>query len=118
MYGGGVRVLATQYPAADRDQTMLDAGQPQAANKADNALEALVDIAFEILVENATEEVGFAPREVYEAVFKLAAMKADHALAVEGLDYSQLKPSPGRSLTSLASKVPPIACLPCTPPRF
>ena len=50
-------------PATGRDEDMVDeAGQPLApVSTMDNALE--------ILVHNAIEEFGFAPRDVYDGVF-------------------------------------------------
>ena len=49
-----------------------------------------VDDAFEILVRNATEEFGFAPRDVYNGVFFLRKTKWDHATALGGLKYPDL----------------------------
>ena len=46
-----------------------------------------VEKALEILVRNAIEEVGFAPRDVYNCVFLLAATKHEHACAVNELTY-------------------------------
>ena len=43
-----------------------------------------------VLVRNATEEFGFAPRDVYDAVFNLPTMKEKHAAKVKNLKYSQL----------------------------
>ena len=51
--------------ATDRDVGTVDGtGQPQ-------ALMVNVDDALKILVHNATEEFGFAPRDVYDGVFNL-----------------------------------------------
>ena len=65
--------------ATDQDKNMVDeAGQPQAwAGKVDSALE--------ILVHNATEEFGFAPRDVYNGVLELPDTRKQHAIAVEKL---------------------------------
>ena len=67
--------------ATDRDENMAEeAGQPQApADEVDNALK--------ILVYNATEEFGFAPRDVYGGVFNLPETKAKHAAAVKEPHY-------------------------------
>ena len=43
-----------------------------------------------VLVRNATEEFGFAPRDVYRAVFNLPMIKEEHAARVKNLKYSQL----------------------------
>jgi hypothetical protein len=63
-----------------------DTRQTQAADK-ENAL----DKAFETLVQNAAEEFGFAPRDVYNAVFNLPAVRLNHADAMGKLNYSELK---------------------------
>ena len=70
--------------ATDQDKNMVDeAGQPQAwAGKVDSALE--------ILVHNATEEFGFAPRDVYNGVLELPDTRKQHAIVVK-LDRSKLK---------------------------
>ena len=72
-------------PATDRDEDMVDeAGQPLApVSTMDNALE--------ILVDNAIEEFGFAPRDMYDGVFKLHNTRLQHANAVETLDYTELQ---------------------------
>lgn len=59
--------------------------EEKAINEAGN-LRAKVDKALEILVRNATEEVGFAPRDVYSCVFLLESTKANHA-SVQRLTY-------------------------------
>jgi len=70
--------------AADQDQPTADvAGQPPAsAGEVDNALK--------ILVRNATEEFGFAPRDVYGGVFRLPRTRAEHPAAVRRLSCSKL----------------------------
>jgi len=67
--------------ASTADEMMMadEAGQPQ----------ALVDSALKILVDNAIEEFGFAPRDVYNAVFDLFVTRNEHAAAIEP-DYSSL----------------------------
>ena len=50
-----------------------------------------VNDAFKVLVRNATEEFGFAPRDVYKAVFDLPRAKHEHTAAVKKLGYSELK---------------------------
>ena len=70
--------------ATDQDEDMVSGeGQPQAPMKVDNA--------FEILVKNAIEEFGFAPRDVYDGVFKLSETKMDHADELGRFDYDKLR---------------------------
>ena len=52
--------------------------------------QAPVNNALEILVRNATEEFGFAPRDVYDGVFNLPATKEEQAAVVGRFDYSKL----------------------------
>jgi hypothetical protein len=47
--------------------------------------------ALEILVRNATEEFGFAPRDVHDGIFRLGSMREDHINALRSLDYAKLK---------------------------
>ena len=71
--------------ATDQDEDMVDeAGQPRAPM--DN-----VDNAFKILVHNATEEFGFAPRDVYNGVFRLPRTREDHATVLENFDCAELR---------------------------
>jgi len=49
------------------------------------------DIAIEILVCNAIEEFGCAPRDVYEGVFRLPQARLRHITRVEKVNYSKLK---------------------------
>jgi hypothetical protein len=80
----GDRIRAS---ATDQDENMVDQpGQPQAlvdkVNKVNNALK--------ILMANATEEFGFAPRDVYHGVLDLPHAREQHDNAVQGFTYSQL----------------------------
>ena len=59
-------------------------------------LRALVDNALKILLHNAIEEFGFAPRSVYNGVFSLPNTKGDHVVAVESLKCSDLQDLVGR----------------------
>lgn len=43
------------------------------------------------LVENATIEFGFAPRDVYDGIFLLAHTRRAHEVALKKIDYSTLK---------------------------
>ena len=54
-------------------------------------LRAKVDKAFENLVRNATEQVGFAPRDVYDCFFHLDSTKAKYASEVNRLTYLDLQ---------------------------
>ena len=68
--------------AMDQDENMVsESGQPQ-----DPA-----DDAFEVLVYNAIEEFGFAPRDVYNGVLKLAETKSQHAVQIGTINSSKLK---------------------------
>ena len=62
-------------------------------------LRALVDNALKILLHNAIEEFGFAPRSVYNGVFSLPNTKGDHVVAVESLRCPDLKDLVGRFST-------------------
>ena len=75
--GGGIRPSVT-----DQGELMVD----------DPAkLPALLDNAFKILLRNAIEEFGFAPRGVYGGVFSLPDTKGVHVAAVKALKYHRLK---------------------------
>lgn len=50
-----------------------------------------MDNALEVLVRNATEEVGFAPRDVYGLIFASRGMKTDRLNALKTFDYSGLE---------------------------
>lgn len=50
-----------------------------------------VDDAIELLVQNATEEFGFAPRDVFDAIFKPRQTRDAHAQALESFDYNDLQ---------------------------
>ena len=76
--------------ATDQDENMVEAAQPQAPAE-DTREEKAIKDALEILVRNATQEFGFAPRDVYEGVFDPLSAKHKHAEKVDGLDYSHLK---------------------------
>ena len=68
--------------ATSQDEKMVD--------KTLRATKEEVDNAFEILVRNATEEFGFAPRDVYKGIFHLRKKKLDHAAAANALNHSDL----------------------------
>ena len=53
---------------------------------------------FRILVENAIDEFGYAPRDVYSGVFELRKTLTQHDAALQNLDFAWLK--------SLAKKFP------------
>ena len=50
-----------------------------------------VDSALDILVDNAIEEFGFAPRDVYNGVLNLSQTRDNHKEALEGLNYPKLQ---------------------------
>ena len=71
---GDIRASAT-----DQDEPMADeVGQP---DKVNNALK--------ILVHNAIEEFGVAPRDVYNGIFNLPRTRDEHAVP-KNLNYSKL----------------------------
>ncbi|KAF9779871.1 hypothetical protein BJ322DRAFT_1086969 [Thelephora terrestris] len=76
----GARSLATDQVV----NTVGETGQSGAA--ADQ-----VDAAFEILVQNATGEFGFAPRDVYRGVFQLPATRMEHKAYVDDFTCEQYK---------------------------
>ncbi|EIM89619.1 uncharacterized protein STEHIDRAFT_108317 [Stereum hirsutum FP-91666 SS1] len=49
-----------------------------------------VDDALKILVRNATEEFGFAPHDVYQAVFELPLTQTEHDAALVGFGCSEI----------------------------
>jgi len=72
----------TSASATGQDQTMADVtGKPRVDE---------VDDVLKILVRNATEEFGFAPRDVYDGVFQLPGTRDEHAAAMKGLRCSEL----------------------------
>jgi hypothetical protein len=74
-------------PATGRDVNMTDDTRQTQATDKENAL----DEAFETLVRSATEESGFAPRDVCDAVFNLPAARWNHANAMKSLYFTELK---------------------------
>jgi hypothetical protein len=74
-----------QEEQEEQDKDTTDkAGRPQApVDKVRNA--------FEILVRNATEEFGFAARDVFNGVLRLPRARMRHARGVEKLGYDQLR---------------------------
>ena len=67
---------------ADEDKMNIDEGGDQ---------NAALDRAIDILLENAIDEFGFAPRDVYSGIFKLMDRKLDHEKALETLDFLTLQ---------------------------
>ena len=59
-------------------------------------LPALLDNAFKILLHNAIEEFGFAPRSVYGGVFSIPKTKGVHVAAVKALKHHDLRDLVGR----------------------
>ena len=61
-------------------------------DQGENAVDEVnVDNALKILVRNATEEFGFAPRDVYNGVLELPETREQHAVAVGEFNSSKLK---------------------------
>ena len=73
----------------DQDENMAEAGQPQAPVGDGKIDKALYD-ALKTLVHNATQEFGFAPRNVYSGVFDLPGTMAHHDEGMKRLRYSEL----------------------------
>ena len=79
-----------------------------------------VDNALIILVRNAIEEFGFAPRDVYDGVLRLPSTRKQHTVAVENLSSSDLKTlvetfSKNRALTELSHHIVAVYPLPSLP---
>jgi len=74
-------VLEVLQTETETEVMVDEAGQP----------DALVDNALETLVDNATEEFGFAPRDVYSGVVELRRTRRRHAATMKKLNYSMLK---------------------------
>ena len=68
--------------APDQDENMVDETSQSQSPEVRNALK--------ILVRNATEEFGFAPRDVYNGVFHLQETREDHHEGIAKLTYSDL----------------------------
>ena len=67
--------------AADQDENMVNDDEVQVP---------AVDTALMILLHNAIEEFGRAPRDVFDGVFRFDETKTRHARYVGRLDYSTL----------------------------
>ncbi|KAF9779812.1 hypothetical protein BJ322DRAFT_1086617 [Thelephora terrestris] len=76
----GARSLAT-------DQGVNTVGETDQSEAAADQ----VDAAFEILVQNATGEFGFAPRDVYRGVFQLPATRMEHKAYVDDFTCEQFR---------------------------
>ena len=67
---------------ADQDESMVDeAGQLQ--DKVDNTIKTFM--------HNATEEFGFAPRDVYNGIFNHAETRWEHTSAIRWIKHSSLE---------------------------
>ena len=97
----------TRAPTTDQDETMVDeAGEPR-----------VVAEAFEILVRNAIEKFGFAPRDVRNGVLRLPRTTLEHTNAVQSLNWAELKATVGtfpceRSLDRASHQVVAVYPLP------
>lgn len=67
------------------------------------ALVRTVDNALKILVHNATEEFGFAPRDVYDGVFQLYETRDKHSLRWRSSTMPNCKRPSDRSLRIMDS---------------
>jgi hypothetical protein len=77
-------VLQTEWERKEDEDTVDDAGQPQApVDTVRNTLE--------ISVYNVTKEFGFAPSDVYNGVLELPRTMEQHAAAVKGLNHTELR---------------------------
>ena len=98
--------------AADLDVVMAStAGQPQGPVYQ-------VDDALMILVCNAVEEFGFAPRDVYDGVLNLPNIRGRHARVMQNLNYSDLRTivaafSKSRALSEVSHHIVSVHPLPC-----
>ena len=70
--------------ALGQDENMVDEGG-QPLSQMDR-----VDKALEVLVHNATEEFGFAPRDVYRSLSRLHEARREHAVAAKWSNHSRL----------------------------
>ena len=78
------------YDGAEAKATVQDQDMANAADKP-QVLGYLMDDAVKILVRDATEAFGFAPRDVCRAILKPQATKEKHENAIRALDYLALK---------------------------
>ena len=68
-----------------QDENLVDeAGQPLA--QVDK-----VDMALEVLMHNITEEFGFAPRDVYNSIFRLGCERRRHGNVLRFFKHSDLR---------------------------
>lgn len=76
----------------ERDSREEEAGSNIKNDKAllSTASKDEVDDALKVLVRNATEEFGFAPRDVYQAVFELPLTRTEHEAALVGFGCSEI----------------------------
>ena len=82
-------------PAAEDVEMGDDTHPPQTPTckpGVDDRLEALVDNAFKILVDDTTKKFGFSPRDVYGGVCHPNLVKKRHASVLMSLSYQDLRP--------------------------
>jgi len=74
--------------AVDRDKGV----EPMAVDGEAQPLPPLgpIDVVFMVLVHNAIEEFGYAPRDVYNGIFDLPGVKVRHDNQVRDLEYNDL----------------------------
>jgi hypothetical protein len=74
-----------EAPATDQDVIMAgEASQPQAPVGSVNS-------ALKILMRNATDEFGHAPRDVYQGIYELHRLRRYHDDTVRSLSYQALQ---------------------------
>ena len=88
---GYAAVVAEALAAVGNDSGGVPMDEDEIAVSAPGQVRDPADDAFEVLVRNATEEFGFAPRDVYGGVFALPKTKIRHIAEVGKADYSKLK---------------------------
>ena len=90
-----LKVLRTERKKERCNEIDDDTGGPSTTGHTTSMADAAgqshsLGTALKILVQNATEEFGFAPRDVYDGVFDLPETMKKHAIAVKLFDYSKL----------------------------
>ena len=86
--------LAEWAAARDRDNGI----EPTKADGEDRLPPTLatIDLVFLLLLNNATEELGFAPRDVYDGIFNLPEVKERHANKLDLFTYEDLMTLPAK----------------------
>ena len=72
------------------EKSIDDAMEVLKAEMGEAAADGVDDSTIEILINNATERFGFAPRDVYKGIFSPTATWVKHKIALDNLDYREL----------------------------